>query len=416
MPRQFTDAMLPPGVKPDDTLYVADRSLNVVHSNAGWDGFASANKGAELLTEGWNSNLLDNMGPQQELRWRKIYEQLFSGQLQSHRERMSCSSPSEARVFELCITPSRDDTGEVAWLIHHAVRINTDGELDSDLDSDLDSELDGELDSDLDSDLDTSSAEITARQRLSIDYQEQVVDRHIRMPQFSVAKYLEPLEQIGGDFVWHREHPAGTTDLVHADVMGHGEEAGRFATRVVGLLEELSRVDLGPAETVAALNEALLELVPEGDLVFVSGLFFRFDAEMKELSCCSFGHAGPIFSRTGHVEIEIGLPIGLGEAGCDWTSVTLDLAEHGRRFLLFSDGITEQFNIDGEMFGVERLQQAFHLHQGLPLEKMLARIIQHLKEFQQRALVKDDQTVLALEFVGEFPEPCVPSQDQLRSD
>jgi len=385
MPRQFTDAMLPPGVKPDDTLYVADRALNVVHSNAGWTGFASANKGDELLIEGWNSNLLDNMGPQQEIRWRQIYGQLFSGQLQRHRERMSCSSPAEARLYELCITPARDDTGEVAWLIHHAVRIHTGDDPGSDRDR--------------------PSDEITARQRLSLEYQEKILDRHIRMPQFSVAKYLEPLEQIGGDFVWHREHPTGTTDLVHADVMGHGEGAGRLATQIVSILEQLSCIDLGPAETVAALNHAMLGIVPEGDLVFVSGLFFRFDADMQQLSCCSFGHTGPIFSRTGHVSIEIGLPIGIGESECRWTSVTLDLAEHGRRFLLFSDGITEQFNIDGEMFGVARLQQAFHEHQRLPLDKMLSRIIQDLKEFQQRALVKDDQTALALEFVGELPEP-----------
>ncbi|MFT7463724.1 MAG: sigma-B regulation protein RsbU (phosphoserine phosphatase) [Pseudohongiellaceae bacterium] len=390
MPRQFTDAMLPPGVKPDDTLYVADRALNVVHSNAGWTSFAFANKGAELLGEGWNANLLDNMGPQQEIRWRQIYEQLFSGQLQSHRERMSCSSPAEARVFELCITPARDDTGAVAWLVHHAVRIHTDDALGSDLER--------------------PSTENAARQRLSLDYREQIVDRQIRMPQFSVAKYLEPLEEIGGDFVWHREHPAGTTDLVHADVMGHGEEAGRIATRIVGILEELSCVELGPVETVAALNHAMLGIVPEGELVFVSGLFFRFDAELQQLFCCSFGHTGPIFSRTGHVAIEIGLPVGLGESEGDWTSVTLDLAEHGRRFLLFSDGITEQFNIDGEMFGVARLQQAFHEHQRLPLDKMLGRIIEDLMKFQQRALVKDDRTVLALEFVGDLPEPCLPSR------
>jgi sigma-B regulation protein RsbU (phosphoserine phosphatase) len=77
----------------------------------------------------------------------------------------------------------------------------------------------------------------------------------------------------------------------------------------------------------------------------------------------------------------------------------LSVAEHGTRFMVFSDGITEQFNIEGEMFGTARLLQAFRSRLDQPLDEMVRGIVDELVRFRGAALIKDDQTLLALELV-----------------
>jgi serine phosphatase RsbU (regulator of sigma subunit) len=74
------------------------------------------------------------------------------------------------------------------------------------------------------------------------------------------------------------------------------------------------------------------------------------------------------------------------------------LREHGSRVLVFSDGITEQFNDDGEMFGVAGLVKAFQRTIDAPVDEMVRPIIEELRSFRGSAQVKDDQTLLALHF------------------
>ena len=93
--------------------------------------------------------------------------------------------------------------------------------------------------------------------------------------------------------------------------------------------------------------------------------------------------------------------MGLAEEEEPWPENTVELAKHGRRFLVFSDGITEQFNPEGDMFGIDGLHEAFRRYMDLPLDDLLNRILHDLTGFRDTALVKDDQTLLALDFSGD---------------
>ena len=96
--------------------------------------------------------------------------------------------------------------------------------------------------------------------------------------------------------------------------------------------------------------------------------------------------------------------MGLVDEVQPWPESRIDMVEHGNRFLVFSDGITEQFNVEGEMFGTARLVRAFRRYLDLPLDEMLANILRELNGFRGAALMKDDQTLLAMEFVGDNDE------------
>jgi sigma-B regulation protein RsbU (phosphoserine phosphatase) len=380
MPLEFSTDLLPLDVEPADTLYVIDRELNVVYSNEEWARFAADNNGLPLLRKGWNKNVLANMSGKEKERWKHIYRLLLDGRLPHHQEPMNCASPVKRRSYQLRITPEKDEMGEVAWLVHHNVRLDTRPDAMDRVSRQLE--------------------QLDDPEQVTREFRKRIVERKIRIPSFAVARHFEPLEEIGGDLVWHREYPEGISDMIHADVMGHGAEAGRVAAKMAVMLDELATLELRPGRTAAALNRALTKIAPMDGVMFATGLHFRFEQDLKRVTCCSFGHDGPIFSRTGPIQIESGFPVGLAEEDEPWPENSIDLTEHGKRFLVFSDGITEQFNAEGEMFGIDGLYEAFLKHIYLCLDEMVNRIVKDLTGFRGTALVKDDQTLLALDFVG----------------
>jgi sigma-B regulation protein RsbU (phosphoserine phosphatase) len=220
------------------------------------------------------------------------------------------------------------------------------------------------------------------------------------MPGFVVAKYLRPLEATGGDMIWHRRYPTGVVNLVLADAMGHGDAAGVLATKMSLLLDRITRDEsASPAQVVSVLNDAMLAMKKDKNVpTFATGVLLRFAAHAQCIVACHFGHHGPIFSKSGLVEIEYGPLAGVSDDIGPWPETVLRFTEHGHRLCVFTDGITEQFNPDGEMFNMNRLERAFLERLDQPVETMLQGVIETLESFRSSALIKDDQAIVAVEY------------------
>lgn len=368
-----------PDLLPDSTLYVADKNLQVIYTNEQWNRFARENKGAELAGPAWNTNLLDNMSGKERERWASIYDLLLRGELSHYEEDFICSSPGERRIYRLRSTPVTGDDGATV-LVHHTVRVDdkaTEREA-----------MRGRL-----KDLDSDPA------RVAREYRTRVLDPRIAVPGFRVEQHVKPLEDVGGDVVWHRQYGDGTTDLILADVMGHGLEACLYAAQMVVMLDSLAAPYRQPQDILASLNRGMLRHRSEHESAFATGIMIRFQPSSSILRCANFGHHAPIFSRSGEVPMEAGLALGIVDTIPVWSEIELDLEQHGTRFLLFSDGITEQFDTRGEMYGNDRLTQALHGSLDLELDTALHRIIDDWTAFRGDALIKDDQALIALELV-----------------
>jgi sigma-B regulation protein RsbU (phosphoserine phosphatase) len=278
------------------------------------------------------------------------------------------------------ITPRLDENGSVAYLIHHTIRLDQPQEQAKTVAADLQG-------------IDRSPRDAIALYRKHIE-------RSIEIDGFRVLKDLRPLEEVGGDFLWHHRYTNGTTDLVHGDAMGHGQAAALYAARIVLVLNAVCDSQVSPAGVIAEANEKLAVSAAEDEVNFATGLLLRFHPGSEQLTVCAFAHNGVLFSRTGIVPIQTGPPIGLTVSTDPWPETTLNLAEHGRRFLLFSDGITEQFDEHGDFFGVERLLEIFRRTENRPLEQLLGEIHDALESFRGAAIIKDDRTLLAIEYEG----------------
>ncbi len=368
---------LAPGVTADSTLYVADENLRVVYTNDEWRRFAQVNRGAELAGPAWNMHLLENMSGRERERWASIYELLLSGKLSHYEEDFICSSPDERRIYRMRSTPVARDDGSTL-LVHHTVRIDDKAEEREGMRSRLRA-----LDSD--------------PEQIQREYQRRVLAPRVAVPGFRVAQFLRPLGDAGGDILWHRTYDDGTTDVVLADAMGHGTEASIHAAKMVMMLESLSAPYRQPQDILASLNRGMLRHRAEHESAFASGILFRFQRGSPRVRCANFGHSPPVFSRSGEVALGVGLALGIVDTIPVWPEVELDMTEHGTRFIAFSDGITEQFDALGEMYGTERLIRIFQESRQRDFDAVVPTILEDLDAFRGDALVKDDQTLIAVE-------------------
>ena len=356
-------------------LYGLDSNLHLVCENKEWREFAVANGGQALLDPEWQGDALAGFSGSEKLRWQGLYSALLNGRLDFHEENHVCPSPVERRKYRLRITARREPNGPTSLLHHFAWQDDSEFEKKA-----------------------GSAGE--KRSELAKAYQTSVLNHTVRAGSFRVAQCLAPLEDIGGDLLWHWERPDGTTDVVLADAMGHGAEAAGLAVLISSLLDDLAPGSGGVSDKVSALNRALFELRCDERrevAAFATGLYLRLHPRESRIQVCSFAHEGPIFSNCGRMVIPTGLPVGvLGEAE-PWPELSLDLAQLGQRFLLCSDGLAEQFNAEGEMFGGERLEESFMRGRALPVPGLVTELMAKVEAFRGSALVKDDRTLLAVE-------------------
>lgn len=88
------------------------------------------------------------------------------------------------------------------------------------------------------------------------------------------------------------------------------------------------------------------------------------------------------------VRTEKGLPLGLMES--DYSEVELQL-QPGDRVLLYSDGLLEATNSDGEEFGISRLQRAFQNS-----DASARSVLEQVQQFAHCGTLADDATAIAL--------------------
>ena len=95
---------------------------------------------------------------------------------------------------------------------------------------------------------------------------------------------------------------------------------------------------------------------------------------------------------------EGGAPVGiLPRAEYDSIQIQLHL---GDRLVLYSDGVIEAANAAGEEFGEHRLIAAVESDPQAEPGEISNRILRSVREFTGTDLLADDQTLLAIQYVG----------------
>lgn len=207
-----------------------------------------------------------------------------------------------------------------------------------------------------------------------------------------VAAFYQPARTVGGDFYDLIELADGRIMVVTGDVTDKGVPAALVMASTHALLRSTAEVATSPGEVLSRVNELLVPQIPIN--MFVTCLVLVIDPANGRTQFANAGHNLPYVRRGGRV-VQLaarGMPLGL-MAGSDYEEHET-VIEPGDIVLLYSDGITEQHDDHGEMFGfgrTEALVAAATSGQDVVDEAML-----RLHEFAGGVEQEDDITLVAL--------------------
>jgi len=175
-------------------------------------------------------------------------------------------------------------------------------------------------------------------------------ESHTSVRGLVVESEYRPAREVGGDFFQVLPNAAdGSLLIVAGDVAGKGLKAGMLVALLVGAIRSTAELNPDPEIMLQALNRRLLG---RGDAQ-ATCLAVRIEAD-GSARLVNAGHVPPYLNGEP-IGMEGALPLGAVERP-EFSETRFRLNQHDR-LMLMSDGIVEATNVDGNLFGFERLHQ-----------------------------------------------------------
>jgi serine phosphatase RsbU (regulator of sigma subunit) len=215
---------------------------------------------------------------------------------------------------------------------------------------------------------------------------------------------------VGGDFFGFFEAEDGRKDVVIADVSGHNMASAMAMIMARSQLQVLVESMNGPGELLGALGRSLYSDLMRNDL-FLTVFHLTFDPMKDDLVRFRFtnaGHNPPLLVRRNGetLWLEGGGPV-IGFLPDMNYGETREKLFPGDLLYLYTDGVTESQDVNGEMFGEERLREMVLASKDLSPQELVEKTFETLEENCPKGAVLDDITVVALK-VKE--KPCRENQ------
>lgn len=204
--------------------------------------------------------------------------------------------------------------------------------------------------------------EALARQRVEQEMRIAGIIQHTFLPReklpipgWTVETYYAPARAVGGDFYDYFLLEDGRLGIVAGDVTDKGVPAALVMTATRTLVRSIALQGLPPGEVLARANNLLDDDIPEK--MFVTCLYLLIEPNSGRVQFANAGHNLPYVRRDDRV-LELratGMPLGL-MPGFFYEEGQAQLLP-GDCVLLYSDGLVEAHNSNGDMYGYPRLKE-----------------------------------------------------------
>ena len=225
--------------------------------------------------------------------------------------------------------------------------------------------------------------------------QKSLAPSNLRWGQVHVESYYSPVRTVGGDF--GLVYPRGQElHCIICDVAGHGIGSALLANRVYSVtLHELSH-EGDVSDLFDRLNSFLMnEIAVPG--FFMTMAWARIHRNARWLQFTSAGHPPALHVRKDGTIEELAarsVPIGLFKSlPAPDKNISLEL-KPGERLILYSDGLTEVFNADGQILSTEDFQMMIRENAHLSLCDMKQAILDFLAKFRNGPPTDDISLIL----------------------
>ena len=165
----------------------------------------------------------------------------------------------------------------------------------------------------------------------------------------------KPSEHLSGDIFDILNISENLTGIYISDVVGHGVTASMMTMFVTQTMRGLRENKLSPSKTLKELHKRFCELGLDDDKYFT--IFYGIiDRRNNTFTFCNAGHNSPpilISDEVSSLEIS-GFPITNLFEEVDYDEKVVSLKENDE-IILFTDGVIECRNEDGEEFGIDKI-------------------------------------------------------------
>lgn len=211
---------------------------------------------------------------------------------------------------------------------------------------------------------------------------------------YEIVGAWQPARVVGGDYYDVLPFGRETLGLCIGDVAGKGLPAALLMSNLQAAFRGFASPAVSPEALCDKLNSLICRNIASDR--FITFFYAQLDGVARQLRYTNAGHNAPIVAHKdgSHDRLREGggilgvFPVQAFDMG------VYDLAA-GDRVLLFTDGVTEACNPEGEEFGDARLLQLLEENRELSAEDLQRKILSVVAEFC-RDHWHDDATLIAI--------------------
>ena len=221
-------------------------------------------------------------------------------------------------------------------------------------------------------------------------------DEAPEVPGYQCAGISHPAREVGGDFYDFFLTDSDRLLMMIGDAVGKGLRAAMFITETHGIAHAAALNQMSPESILTLVNKTFISARgPSGD--FVTLFCAALDYQQHQFTYASAGHNPPLLVRNGSVQnLRIGnCPLAV-ESGVEYHLETENFRP-GDMIIMYTDGITETFDKQHQMFGDERLKDLLREYAQNPPTELTRVIIDEVRNFSVGVPQSDDMTLLIIQ-------------------
>jgi len=217
---------------------------------------------------------------------------------------------------------------------------------------------------------------------------------------FEISGINVPARQVSGDYFDYIKVDEERLGVAIADVSGKGVPASLIMAICRSVLRSQAAQNPSPADVLRKVNRQLYPDIKED--MFISMAYLILDHARNGVTLARAGHDAPLlYKRASQTVTPLkppGMVVGI-DSGNVFDRITGDFPvplERDDCLVLYTDGVTEALDTDGNEFGVERTIQSVRASADNGAQAIIARLIDDLRNFVGSHPQNDDITLIAI--------------------
>jgi len=242
-----------------------------------------------------------------------------------------------------------------------------------------------------------AESELTIAREIQLGMVPKTFPGLLKLDYVDLYAVLQPAKEVGGDLYDFFRLDDDHIIFTLGDVSDKGVPAALFMVVTRTLIRVFGEKNASPARMMTSINNVLSSDNPRA--IFVTLVIGILNIQTGRIVYANGGHNPPIImGRDGarFIEGKKDPLVGTGP-GMIYSDNTLTLS-NGQGFMLYTDGVNEAMNKDGEQFSNQRMLDDVSQNRDLPSEMIVHNLLGRIRTHAGSAPQSDDIAMLMIKF------------------